>query len=164
LHGSHASTSAAPLIVPAVRAPEAAAAVAPASLKLPTPPSAPAPAVAAPAEPVAAQRQQDPAGAGTDSDDDLPAVDAPRPAPESASSVPRATDSGLPTYQDTAGIPELKLDVHVFDANPANRFVFLNGRSLREGEVSAEGVRVETITKDGVILSYRGRRFVLLSP
>jgi general secretion pathway protein B len=136
------------------------------------PPSAPV-AAAIPPLPVsstAASAAGDAADAGANGDDDTPAVDAPpRPAPSLSGSVERATDAGLPTYQDAAaapgaGIPELKLDVHAFDDNPANRFVFLNGKSLREGDSTAEGVRVETITHDGVILSFRGNRFVLLSP
>jgi len=168
LHGSRASSPAAQPIVPAMRAPEAAAAATPAPLKAAALPSAASAPAAAPPAPSTASSEQDSDASG-DPDDDAPAVDAPRAAPAAAAGVQRATDSGLPTYQDAAaapgaGIPELKLDVHAFDDNPGNRFVFLNGRSLREGELSPEGVRVETITRDGVILSYHGSRFVLLSP
>jgi len=58
-------------------------------------------------------------------------------------------------------LPELRLDLHVYDAKPANRFVFINMRKLREGESLPEGVRVEAITPQGAELSYRGKRFTL---
>ena len=93
--------------------------------------------------------------------DDLPAVEPPR-----ATSVVRATESGLPTYQDAAAapgahLPDLRLDLHVYDAQPDKRFIFLNMMKLHEGDSMPTGVRVETITPDGVILSYEGTRFVL---
>jgi len=81
--------------------------------------------------------------------------------------VVRATASGLPTYHDAATIPganlpDLRLDLHVYAVQPAQRFVFLNMMKLHEGESLPQGVRVESITPDGVILSYHGSRFVLL--
>ena len=45
-------------------------------------------------------------------------------------------------------LPELRLDLHVYDADPAKRFVFINMRKLREGESLPEGVRVDAITPD----------------
>jgi general secretion pathway protein B len=58
-------------------------------------------------------------------------------------------------------LPELRLDLHVYAANPEERFVFINMRKLREGETLPEGVRVESITPRGAQLSYRGRQFTL---
>ena len=58
-------------------------------------------------------------------------------------------------------LPELRLDLHVYAENPAERFVFINMRKLREGEALPEGVRVEQITPDGVDLFYQGKRFAL---
>jgi general secretion pathway protein B len=58
-------------------------------------------------------------------------------------------------------LPDLRLDLHVYAANPAERFVFINMRKLREGESLPEGVRVDEITQNGVELSYRGRRFAI---
>ena len=45
--------------------------------------------------------------------------------------------------------PDLRLDLHVYAANPADRFVFINMRKLREGETLPDGVRVEQITPTG---------------
>jgi general secretion pathway protein B len=59
------------------------------------------------------------------------------------------------------GLPELSVDLHVFAADPAKRAVFINGRRYTQGARIAEGPVVEEITRDGAVLTYRGRRFVL---
>ncbi len=46
-------------------------------------------------------------------------------------------------------------------ADPAKRAVFINGRRYTQGAQIAEGPVVEEITREGAVLSYRGRRFVL---
>ncbi len=58
-------------------------------------------------------------------------------------------------------MPELKLDLHSYSGNPAERFVYLNMQNLREGQTTPTGVRVESITPDGAVLSWRGSRFFL---
>ena len=72
----------------------------------------------------------------------------------------------VPSYEQLAGVPganlpELKLDLHAYAANPAERFIFLNMVKLQEGQTSPQGVRVDSITPDGAILSWQGSRFVL---
>jgi general secretion pathway protein B len=59
------------------------------------------------------------------------------------------------------GLPELAVDLHVFAADPAKRAVFINGRRYAQGAQIAEGPVVEEITREGAVLTYRGRRFVL---
>lgn len=117
-------------------------------------------AAAAPATPTAS----------VNPDDLAPAVEPPRgtPVPDSGGSVVRESESenGLPSYQDAAAvpganIPPLRLDFHVYSIRPDERFVFLNMMKLHEGDSLPQGVRVDTITRDGVILSYHGTRFVL---
>ncbi len=92
----------------------------------------------------------------------LPQPTMPRPAGRvtamPASQVPRIDT--LPPA-DTAGLPELNLDLHIYADNPAQRAVFINGRRYREGDALPEGVDVIRITTDGVELGYRGRRFLL---
>lgn len=56
-------------------------------------------------------------------------------------------------------VPEVQVSLHVYDADPAKRFVFLNGQRLREGDVAADGLRVERIEADGVVLDHRGSAF-----
>jgi general secretion pathway protein B len=58
-------------------------------------------------------------------------------------------------------VPELRLDLHVYDADPAKRFVFINMRRLREGEMLPDGVRLEAITPTGAQLSYQGTQFTI---
>jgi general secretion pathway protein B len=69
---------------------------------------------------------------------------------EDASSVAAAT-----------GLPELTIDLHVFTDNPGKRAVFINGRRYTQGAQIAEGPVVEEITREGAVLSWRGRRFTL---
>jgi len=82
-----------------------------------------------------------------------------------SSNVASRNEEVLPTATDLAAsgsnIPELKLDIHVFSANPAERFVFVNMRKYQEGQTLQEGPTVEKITTDGVILNQRGLRYVL---
>ena len=58
-------------------------------------------------------------------------------------------------------LPHMNLDIHVFAPQPAGRFVFINARKYREGEVLREGPRLEEITSDGVILTFQGQRLLL---
>jgi general secretion pathway protein B len=68
----------------------------------------------------------------------------------------------LPTVDDIGtGLPEMHVDLHVYASNPQERFVFVNKRKYREGETLQEGPRVEEITREGVVLSQHGRRFIL---
>jgi general secretion pathway protein B len=58
-------------------------------------------------------------------------------------------------------LPDLRLDLHVYDPDPAKRFVFVNMRKLREGDSLPEGVRLDAITQTGAKLSYHGTQFTL---
>jgi general secretion pathway protein B len=58
-------------------------------------------------------------------------------------------------------LPDLHLDVHVFAAKPADRFVYINMQKYREGAALADGLTLERIRRDGVLLNYHGLRFVL---
>jgi general secretion pathway protein B len=58
-------------------------------------------------------------------------------------------------------LPELHLDVHVYATKAAERFVYINMRKYHEGATLQEGPTVERIRRDGVVLSYRGLRFIL---
>lgn len=90
-----------------------------------------------------------------------PATRAPppaRPAAVSEDFVPTINDL---TPQATAGLPTLNLDLHVYATDPARRFVFINNRRYLEGATTPEGVRVERITRDGVVLQWRGMQFLL---
>ena len=55
----------------------------------------------------------------------------------------------------------MRLDIHVYSHNPAERFVFVNMRKYVEGQVLTEGPTVERITPEGAVLNQRGLRFLL---
>lgn len=81
----------------------------------------------------------------------------------SAASAAASTAAPARTRDDllAAGdaVPEIQVSLHVYDADPAKRFVFLEGQRLREGDVAANGLRVERIDADGVVLDHRGNDF-----
>jgi general secretion pathway protein B len=78
--------------------------------------------------------------------------------------VTRGLQSGLPTYEEAASkttIPPLRLDLHVYAADPRKRFVLVNMKRMYEGDSMPDGVKVDSITTEGAVLSFRGTRFVL---
>lgn len=85
------------------------------------------------------------------------------PAPEESADTGRReqkvmTMAELPVpMQDQ--IPKMSISVHAYSAKPADRLVGINGRLLREGDYPAPDLRLEQITPDGMILSYKGYRF-----
>ena len=56
-------------------------------------------------------------------------------------------------------LPSFLLTVHIYDAEPAKRFVVIDGRKLRQGDSSRGGILVEEILPDGVALSFEGHPF-----
>jgi general secretion pathway protein B len=78
--------------------------------------------------------------------------------------VRRGLPNGLMTYEEAATknqIPPLRMDLHVYAPDPRRRFVLVNMKRLTEGESLPEGVKVESITTDGAVLSYRGVQFMM---
>lgn len=77
-----------------------------------------------------------------------------------------ADDARLPRFNDLVvrgdlNVPHMHLDIHVFSATAAQRFVFINMRRYNEGQATQEGPRVERIAPDGVVMDYQGQRFFL---
>ena len=110
----------------------------------------------------------DGSGANTDPaanpDDYAPAADP--GSPLFKGHVKRGTESGLVLYQDLAlvqgaNLPQIRLDLHVYAAKPQDRFALINMHKMHEGDSLQGGVRVESITPDGVVMSYNGSRFLL---
>lgn len=99
-------------------------------------------------------------------------------APDSAATTTTPFSEATPVAESPApaqGIPDieqlraagelplgdLRLDIHVYSDKAADRFVFINMVKHREGSTTSDGLIVDTITPDGVVLSYRGKRFLL---
>jgi general secretion pathway protein B len=92
------------------------------------------------------------------------AARAAEPPPGPPAVVPTQGTSNLPTADEfaaRAGLPEMRLELHVYSANPQQRFVFINGRKYQQGDSTQEGATVDEVTPDGVILNARGNRFLL---
>lgn len=53
----------------------------------------------------------------------------------------------------------VRLTVHVYAEEPAKRFVIINSQRVREGDRTDDGILVEEIRPDGVMLSSQGQTF-----
>lgn len=93
------------------------------------------------------------------------AGEAPQSRAAAAEPAPSAAEV-LPTFNELRAdgilqLPDLHLDIHVYSGQAADRFVFVNMSKYKEGSTLSEGPVVREIAPDGVILDYRGRRFLL---
>ncbi|MEM7083336.1 MAG: general secretion pathway protein GspB [Pseudomonadota bacterium] len=72
----------------------------------------------------------------------------------------------LPEYRESLAsgevpIPKLHLDMHVYSAESAKRFVFINLDKYGEGEAIDDDTTVESIEPQGAVINHKGFRFVL---
>jgi general secretion pathway protein B len=56
-------------------------------------------------------------------------------------------------------IPKLVILIHAYSDTPKSRFILINDRKWHEEDYPAAGLKLEQITPDGVIFSYKGYRF-----
>ena len=56
-------------------------------------------------------------------------------------------------------IPQMTFAGHVYSTNAEQRSVIINGHSMSEGDRVIAGLRVEQITRDGIIFNYRDQLF-----
>lgn len=148
-----AAASSAPAVPADSPAPSAAPAVATANAPVVAPVVAPAPATP-------------PTTTPTPGTAPAPATPAVMPATSLYAPPQAPLDTGnLPSAQELrlAGVPlpELQLNLHVYDPAPTHRSVLLNGQRLREGEYTPDGVKLERVTPTGTVLEAGGRRFRL---
>lgn len=95
-------------------------------------------------------------------------IEAPAVAPaavRSAQTQLQQDQEVLPTPTTLAAsgtvLPDMHLDIHVYAAAPADRFVFVNMRKYTEGQALKEGPTLERITPEGAVLNHQGLRFLL---
>jgi general secretion pathway protein B len=55
-------------------------------------------------------------------------------------------------------LPAVNMSIFMYSEDPASRIVRINGQTLREGQYISEGLKVEEIKPDGVILNYKNYR------
>jgi general secretion pathway protein B len=65
---------------------------------------------------------------------------------------------------ERGALPPLKLSMHVYAPQAPDRFVLIDGRRYREGEKLAASLQIIEIRRDGVVLDFNGRRFLLMRP
>ncbi len=138
---------------------DTAAGASPALPAVATPAAAQSPALVAPAA-AAPGTVSNSANVAVDEAPAFDAGEADRAAAIAAEPTPAA--SRLRHYSDLVGeLPALHLDFHVYSPDVAARYAFINMHKVREGETTAEGMRVLAITHDGVELRYMNREFLL---
>lgn len=159
------AATAAPAVAGPAQAAPTAARSAPAAAREPAPaplltelPAATAPAPPAPA-PLPAPPQPAPTNATSAAAPPplavAPAAPArPLPPPSAPASLPDDLDA--PPISAT-GLPAVKLSMHMWDADPARRFVILDGQRMGEGDRNG-GLQVIAIRRDGVIIERSGIR------
>ena len=129
--------------------------------ELPAPNSAPA---VQPAPMVATMKPAIPAPARTETHSASPraVAYAPAPMPEKPAS-PAQEQRAMPMAKlpllIQQEIPAMTIPLHAYSSKPRDRLVSINDRMLREGESLTPGLRLEQITPDGLIFSYKGYRF-----
>lgn len=62
------------------------------------------------------------------------------------------------------GLPALRITMHVFAEQPAQRFAIIDGHRVAEGALLGEDVVLAEITRAGVILDLHGQRVLLARP
>lgn len=87
-----------------------------------------------------------------------------QPAEEAAPATPPDPYAGIPHQHQLPPdvqrtLPELEVTVHIYSATPSSRLVRMNGRKLKEGDLVDGEVRLDEITRDGLILSFGDTRY-----
>ena len=70
----------------------------------------------------------------------------------------------VPSYYDLPfatrkALPQLRMSMHVYTADPKQRFVILDGARMVEGDATTDDVTLREIRPDGVVLEFQGQRF-----
>lgn len=109
-----------------------------------------------------------PAGPNYNPNDYLPAQPSPAGAVAGTATPLGASPAGSGNYATREAllargqtVPDVALSLHVYDADPAKRFVFVNGQRGTDGDSLAGGLRIEQIVPEGAVLSWNGNRFLV---
>ena len=88
----------------------------------------------------------------------LEAVSTPQQSVSDTGAIPRLMT--LPA-QTRNSLPAIQISGHIYDPTPANRMVIINGQVEREGHFVSDGLILEKITEDGIVLNYSGTLFFM---
>lgn len=64
-------------------------------------------------------------------------------------------------FEIRKNIPPIKLNIHIYDPEPENRMVLLNGVKYAVGDLIEEVVEVKDITQEGVLLKFESVEFLV---
>lgn len=83
---------------------------------------------------------------------------------ERSGGKPKAPVAGDPkklrlTDDLQARLPAFIMTAQIYDPDPTRRFVVINSIRYAVGETTREGLKVEQVLSDGVVLSFEGQRF-----
>ena len=89
-----------------------------------------------------------------------------QPVARAAPAAAPAASSGVPYWYDLplefrSGLILPHIDVHVYDDDPARRFILVDLQKYREDETLESGAVVEAINEDSIQLNYQGTRFLM---
>ena len=106
--------------------------------------------------------------------DEIPPAAAPVQAPAQPESIATIKQAAPPSpsadvyktfnqvrVDGSVQLPDLHLDIHVYNSNPGDRFVFINMEKYKENATLKEGPTVSEIVPEGVILDASGTRFLM---
>jgi hypothetical protein len=90
----------------------------------------------------------------------------PVPVPESAPKASLDNRVDIPAVDELSWstqqlLPSILYSVHHYEADPANRWVNINSTTFRAGATIVEGLVLEEILSDGIVLRYRSQPFKL---
>lgn len=158
--GSVAELPVSPLVA-GPRKPPAATPAAPAPTTTAAKPAAPKTAATAPpAKPAPTAAAGKPKAPPATTTDAVVAKAKPaQPAPRKPA-VPALPSIWEMPYAVRKDLPALALTMHVYSSVPTERFVVVEGERHVEGDDLGDGVTLREIRSDGIVLDFKGKRFV----
>jgi general secretion pathway protein B len=90
--------------------------------------------------------------------------DAEKPTAIAAGSKPKSDEPPMSwqlPYNVRKDLPALNVTMHVFSADPAKRFVVINGDRKAEGDTLGTDVNLREIRIDGIVLEFHGQKFLV---
>lgn len=86
------------------------------------------------------------------------------PAAAEPEALPALPTLALLTPAQRQALPPLRLSMHVYDARAEARFVLIDGKRLRQGDLIADDLLLEQIRSDGAVILHGAQRFLLPRP
>lgn len=57
------------------------------------------------------------------------------------------------------GLPDLSMSLHFYNIDPTSRLINVSGKTMKEGQELSSGLRLEQITPEGAVFSFKNYRF-----